>query len=408
VSKRHPIRRRIARASTATAGGAAVLAAFETAHLLGLLGAARRARRQTAPRASFELSWAIVIPAHDEEQDVARAIRSVQALDYPSDRIRIVVVADNCSDGTADVARRAGAEVWERTDAANRGKGYALSWAFSRLVRDRGLDAVCVLDADCEASANLLAALGARLQRGAGAVQAAFLVANPDASPVAALRWAGFALFNVIRPLGRDRLGLSSGLLGTGMAASRELLERSPWQSFTYAEDREQHMRWVLAGARVAFAAEAQVVSPAPVATTDTRAQETRWESGRLALARDLTPVLLARWLRTGEPACLDAALEPLLLPQALLLTTSVATLGASCVLRYRAGTRIAVAALAGQSLYVIAGLQAVGAPRSVWLALARTPQFVARRVSRVGGSLGRAPAGWERTPRGTAAGPTA
>lgn len=79
---------------------------------------------------------AVVIPAHDEESQIAGTLRSIQASDYPAANSRIVVVADNRTDHTAGVARAAGAEVWERSDPLLRGKGYALDWAFSRLLGD--------------------------------------------------------------------------------------------------------------------------------------------------------------------------------------------------------------------------------------------------------------------------------
>ena len=118
-----------------------------------------------------------------------------------------------------------------------------------------------MIDADCEITANLLSATAARLHAGADAVQAPYVISNPDASEAAALLFAGFVLFNEVRPLGQHRLGLSSGLLGTGMAFTRSLLLRSPWGAFSYAENREQHKRWVLGGVRVELAPEARVRS---------------------------------------------------------------------------------------------------------------------------------------------------
>src|SRR5262249_34357078 len=153
---------------------------------------------------------------HDEEHQVAATIRSLQATAYPPARRRIVVVADNCTDATAQVARAAGADVLERHDPARRGKGHALAWAFPWILEDPRVDAVCIVDADCEVSANLLQALSGRLRAGADAAQARYVVSDPTASTGAALRWAGFALFNVLRPRGRDRLGMSAGMLGTG------------------------------------------------------------------------------------------------------------------------------------------------------------------------------------------------
>ena len=293
----------------------------------------------------------------------------------------MIVIADNCADRTAAVARAAGAEVWERTDSLRRGKGHALAWAFTRLLDDESVDAACVVDADCEVSRNLLTAVAARLHNGADAVQVPYLIANPESSAATALRWAGFALFNVVRPLGRDRLGLSTGLLGTGMAFSRRLLLRAPWSAFSFAEDREQHMRWVLGGARVVFAPEAEVSSPSPSTGAGTRAQERRWESGRGALARGLTPRLLARSLRTKDPVQLDAALEPMLPPQSLLLTLNIAGLASARLAGARGVSRWAAASLLAQATYVIGGLAVVRAPAPVWRAFASLPRFLARRI---------------------------
>jgi hypothetical protein len=347
------------------------------------------------------VSLAVVIPAHDEETQIEAVVRSIQACNYPTANRRIVVVADNCSDQTAAVARAAGAEVWERSDHVRRGKGYALDWVFARVLADETIDAICVIDADCEVSVNLLAALAARLRAGADAVQAPYLISNPEASSAAALRWAGFALFNVVRPLGRHQLGLSSGLLGTGMAISRQLLVRSPWCAFSYAEDREQHMRWVLAGSRVVFAREASVRSPSPHTADGSRAQVARWDSGRARLAFGLTPRLVARWLRTGDLTALDAALEPVLPPQSLLLGTNVAAIAASRLAGARGLTRVAVAGLLAQVVYVVGGLAALGAPVAVWRALCSVPRFVIRRLIGLSrAAVGRGPSEWEPTQR--------
>jgi 1,2-diacylglycerol 3-beta-glucosyltransferase len=313
------------------------------------------------------------------------------------------VVADNCTDATAEVARAEGAEVLERRDAQRRGKGHALAWAFERLLADPEIGVVCVIDADCQVSGNLLSALGGRIGAGAEAAQAAYLFERPQASTGAALRWAGFALFNVVRPMGRERLGLSAGLLGTGMAFSRGLLTRSPWRAFSFAEDREQHMRWVLDGARVAFVANAEVRSLPSLTTIGRDAQERRWESGRGQLARSFAPRLLARGLMHGDVAALDAALEPLLPSQSLLAAVSIAAIAAaSAAGRTRLRILAGVAAL-GQTTYVVGGLVSVRAPASVWRALLHSPAFVARRIGLLAGQVLRGgPSEWQRTPRST------
>lgn len=391
--------RSVRRAAKAGAGCATSIGVAGSGHLLLLLVAAASGRRKPAPRPRDGVPLAVVIPAHDEEAQVGGAVRSVLVSDYNPGRRRVIVVADNCTDQTAAAARAAGAEVWERSDPRNRGKGHALAWAFSRLAEDDSVHGVCVVDADCEVSGNLLGAVAARLEAGADAVQVPYMVSNPGSSAATALRWAGFALFNVVRPLGRDRLGLSTGLLGTGMAFSRRLLLRSPWAAFSFAEDREQHMQWVLGGARVVFAPEAEVRSPSPSTAGGAQAQERRWESGRTALAGRLTPRLLARALRTGSAAQLDAALEPILPPQSLLLAINVAGLAASRLVGSRRGAHWAAGGLLAQASYVVGGLALVRAPAPVWRAFGSLPRFLARR-SLILVRAGAGPSAWERTPR--------
>jgi 1,2-diacylglycerol 3-beta-glucosyltransferase len=391
----------IKRTTRAVGVGSTAVGGLSGAHLMLLLGAAVLGRENGSAHGSDDLTLAIVIPAHDEEHQIAATIRSLMAADYPPARRRIIVVADNCTDATAAVASAAGAAVLERDDPVRRGKGHALAWAFPRVLADVRIDAVCIVDADCEVSANLLRALSGRLRAGADAAQARYVVSDAAASTGAALRWAGFALFNVVRPLGRDRLGISAGMLGTGAAFSRALLERSPWRAFSFAEDREQHMRWVLDGARVAFADEAEVRAPAAAGGDDSRRQESRWDSGRARLAAGLSPLLLAQSARRRDIRALDAALEPMLPPQSLLLAINLVAVATSSLAGPRMARRAAAASLASQAAYVVLGLAALKAPVAVWRAFARLPWFVARRLSGLAGAaIGRGPTEWVRTPR--------
>src|SRR3712207_5959010 len=160
------------------------------------------------------------------------------------DRYEVVVVADNCTDATVAIARAAGVTVWERSDPSRRGKGWALAWAIDRVRSERpDAGAVVVVDADCTASPNMLTEMARRLRTGDDAVQVRYTVANPEASAASAARYAAFALVNVVRPRGRSALGLSAGLLGSGMAFSTERLDRVPWTSHGLTEDAEQHLR---------------------------------------------------------------------------------------------------------------------------------------------------------------------
>lgn len=395
--------RRAAAFPLLTAG--AVLGAA-TAYLLVLLIAASRSRRVVIcgakPRAPHR--FLVLVPAHDEEHVLPRTLRALAELEYPPASTCVLVIADNCTDTTADVARAAGGRVLVRRDPGRRGKGHALAWALLRLRGELAdVDAVVFLDADCEPSPNLLAAFDTRLHAGARALQAAYLVANPEESWPSALRWAAFALVNLVRPLGQNALGLSSGILGSGFVLKRELLERVPWEAFSLAEDAEYHLRLVAAGERVAFVQDAAVVSRMPTSLVASREQNLRWEAGRWHLLRTWSPGLIREGLRRRDVARLHAGLEPLVPPQSLLLVANCGLLGAALTLRARTARAIALANLAGQVVYVLGGLRIARAPRSVYRAMAIAPLHVAWKLGlqlRILGGQG--PRGWI----GTRAGP--
>lgn len=185
--------------------------------------------------------FAIVVPAHNEAAVIERTVNSLLALDWPAAQRRIVVVADNCRDDTAALARVAGAEAWERQHDSERGKGYALRFAYERLLAEAGsgqaVDAVVVVDADTEVSRNLLSAFAARIEAGAGAAQAFYGALNPKASWRTRLMTIALSLIHRLRGRGRERLGASAGLKGNGMMFTLDTLRRAPHRSFSLVED---------------------------------------------------------------------------------------------------------------------------------------------------------------------------
>jgi glycosyl transferase family 2 len=357
------------------------------AYLLTLLAAAAIARATARAPASAPagepLRFAVLVPAHDEEDVIGGALASLRGLDYPRDRFEIVVVADNCGDSTAEVAAATGATVFERHDPLRRGKGYAIAWALERLrERNHAFEALAVLDADCTASPNLLHAFDARLRAGAEAVQSPCIVSNPEASHVSALRLGAFALSNLVRPLGKTTLGLSGGLHGTGMALTSGLLERHPWTSVALAEDIEYHLELVTAGHVVAFAPEAFVATPMPTTQEGSGQQQMRWETGRLRLVRRWVPRLVARGVRERDPAPLHAALDLLVPPQSLLAAATLAVGGGAVACRSRPPAILAVAAAASQAAFVVGGLALANAPATTYRALLGAPSLMVRKLA--------------------------
>jgi hypothetical protein len=376
-----------------------------SAYLLTLLaaaaaGRARPARRAEAP--TWSPATCVLVPAHDEEAGLPATLASLLALEGLASPRDIVVVADNCSDATAEVARAAGVTVLERHAPRDPGKGQAVAWALERILDGPSPpDHVLMVDADCTISPGALQQLRRALIEGADAAQAAYVVANADAAPSAALRAAAFSLMNVVRPAGKSALGLSAGLYGTGMAFTADTLRAVPWRAFGVAEDAEYHLRLVAAGRSVAFVEDGVVSSPMPTSFAASQSQQTRWEGGRTALIRTWVPRLLAVAARRRDPEALHAAAELLTPALSLQVAAQGVALVAALGTRDRRAVAVPAAALAGTGVYVIGGLRYVRAPRAVWRALLRAPLLVAQKLGIVAG-LARSggPPSWERTER--------
>lgn len=383
------------------------LAAFPlaAAAYLALLALASRRERPPIARPP-QLRFDVVVPGHDEESGIAETVRSLLRLDYPAPLFRVLVVADNCTDATAQRAREAGATVvLERVDPANRGKGFALAHAFERVQADGLADAVVVIDADTTVDRQLLRAFSARLERGALAIQAEYQVRAANDTWRTRLLHLALALFHTTRSLGRERLHLSCGLRGNGMCFAREVLGRVPYCAFSIVEDLEYGLRLGEAGVRVAFAGEVAVRGEMPSGEQASRSQRRRWEGGRRQLRRELGLAMLARALRRRNALLLDLSLDLLIPPLATVVGAliAVAALGAASAL---AGWPVPVALSMCAASAILLGLYAL---RGWWLSrtglrgladLARAPLYLLWKLTL---SLRPDPAGrgeWVRTAR--------
>jgi cellulose synthase/poly-beta-1,6-N-acetylglucosamine synthase-like glycosyltransferase len=322
------------------------------------------------------------VPAHNEEAVLGRLLASLSRLDYPRRRYDVYVVADNCTDGTAALARAAGALVYERTHATERGKGFALRWLLGK-VRDAelGYDAYIVLDADSVVAPSFLRSMDARLEASSEVIQAYYTVLNAGESPLAALRSAALAAIHYLRPLGRAALGLSCGLKGNGMCFAAPVLERFAWRWFTLAEDVEFHLALVHDGVRVDFAPEACVWAEMPVSLAQAASQNARWERGRLQLLRDRVPALIREGIRRRSALRLDAAVEQLIPPLSVPFALGGLCLAGSLALAAVLPAALAAASLATQTGYLLAALALVRAPASTYRALAYAPIYIAWKV---------------------------
>ncbi len=261
-------------------------------------------RRAIAIPLEPQTAFVVLIPAHNEALSITETLRSVLDADYPAALRRIVVVADNCSDHTADVVREHGAEVLERRDLTLRGKGYALAYGFDCVLPSRP-DAVVVLDADCEVFPDLFRIFDAHLRNGSPVVQAAVVTRNPGPDSAGFASAIGSIMDNEIAA-GKDAIGLRPPLRGTGMGFARSILERFPWNAFGLTEDAEYDHRLARAGVKIRFLASAIVHSEAPVRTVDLFQQRRRWRaslfvgSGILTRWIESKPLVLAQWMLTS------------------------------------------------------------------------------------------------------------
>jgi glycosyltransferase involved in cell wall biosynthesis len=270
-------------------------------------------------------TYAVVMPAHDEAAGIAAAIAAVRA--QLGDADRLLVVADNCSDATAAVARAAGAEVTERTDPQRRGKGYALDHGVRWLERAPPA-VVIIVDADCIVAPHALERLARRCLGAQRPVQAQYLM---HALPGAALRLriAEFAwrVKNRLRPLGSAAFGWPCQLMGTGMAFPWLLIQNAPLATGHLVEDMQLGLDLAAAGSPPLFCAQALVSSVFPSDAEGARAQRTRWEHGHLSVIASAGPRLLGLALKRREPVLAAMALDLMVPPLAALVLVLVALL---------------------------------------------------------------------------------
>ncbi len=342
---------------------------------------AKKRKNQNAATSSISYTdFAILVPAHNEEGILHNLLKSLSTLEYPRDRYSVYVVADNCTDHTAEIARATGwAHVYERFDEAKRGKGYALSWLLQRLEEDKSIhDAYVVLDADSIVVPTFLQSMNEELARGAQALQASNTVLNISDSPGTALRLIALTLMNHVRPLGRNGLGASSTLTGNGMCLSRSLLMRYPWQAFAIAEDYQYYLTIVQQGERVHYVPEAVARSQMPTTFAQMRTQDVRWESAaphqstwRIALK------MLRDGLRLRNFVRLEAAAELLVPPLSLLVSWCLLTLILSFLLWSLPELFFSFMLIGGLMCYLGTALYLLHPPPAVYTALLYAPGFI-------------------------------
>jgi len=341
-------------------------------------------RNDAPPSSSRQLIFDVIVPAHNEAAGIAGTIANLLQLDWPAERFRVVVIADNCTDATAEIARECGATVITRFDAARRGKGYALAHAFDWSRADGRSQAVAVVDADSHTSANLLESFAGRIERGACALQAHYGVLNAADSWRTRLMAIALGAIHKLRSRAREHMGLSCGIRGNGWCITHALLRRLPYQAYSLTEDVEFGIDIGLAGERVVYCDESFVNGVMVSGAEAARSQRQRWEGGRFKLIKISLPKLLSASLIRRSAVCLDLALDLLVPPLSYIVLNVAALIVISTTFRLVAGSWLlwlAAADLAALMLYVGRGWMLSGVGMRGLLDLLRVPWFLAWKL---------------------------
>jgi len=253
--------------------------------------------------------FALLVAAHNEELVIGHSVFSLKKQNYPKDLYQIYVIADNCTDRTAEIARTSGAKVLSRENELLRGKGYALQWAFDKIFEgEEQFDAVAVFDADNLVSSNFLIEMNKQLLKGYKAVQGYIDSKNPFDSWITCSYSIAFWLANRLFQLPRYYLGLSCSLCGTGFCVDTSVLKKIGWGASCLTEDLEFTMKLALNDIKVGWANEAIVYDEKPITLKQSWAQRKRWMQGHVDCAGRFLVPLLSKAFKGGDLTAFDSA----------------------------------------------------------------------------------------------------
>jgi cellulose synthase/poly-beta-1,6-N-acetylglucosamine synthase-like glycosyltransferase len=272
-----------------------------------------------------DVSFAVLIPAHNEEAVIGSTIESIRP--QMVDGARLLVVADNCTDATAKLARAAGAEVIERTKEKQSGKGYALDFGIQHL-QQAPPNVLLIIDADCQVQPDSIEHLVTRCAETGRPVQSLYLMRSPEGA-WSTMRIKEFAWLvkNQVRPLGFLRLGLPCQLMGTGMGLPWQLATKAQFASGHLVEDMKLGIDLAMMGRSALFCPAAVVTSYFPLGNDAVNTQRTRWEHGHLNTIMQEFPRMLAQAIKKADLKLLGLALDLAVPPLALLVTMQIVML---------------------------------------------------------------------------------
>lgn len=365
-------------------------------------------KTDTLSQSDFANSFAVIIPAHNEEEGIQATIDNCLKLDYPTEMYEIVVVADNCSDNTATIAKENGVSCLERFDKENRGKGFALAFAFAQL-KERKHTAYLVLDADCQIDLDALKVFDHYLSCGATVLQSNNIPSNPDVNSMTFAVAVGSTIEHDLFYAPKSQLGLAVFLGGTGMVISKKILERFPWQASSIVEDVDYAVNLLKENIKITFVPEVCVKSETPVDKEQLDIQRTRWASGNLHFGKTEAFKLMMKGLVKRNLRLADAGWTFLIISRPLVLlelfiaffTAWIGYLVNSSLLSKFLFYFIFIIVIM-QTLYFLLGILKLGLSFRRISLLIQVPVVIGRLILiSLKGLTGKNLKSWTRTPRG-------
>ncbi|NJR58579.1 MAG: glycosyltransferase family 2 protein [Cyanobacteria bacterium CRU_2_1] len=276
---------------------------------------------------------AVLMPAHNEALGIRPVLEAI--LPQLSDLDRLVVVADNCTDETATIARSTGAIVTERQDSVRRGKGYALDYGVRFLAADPP-DVVVIVDADCLVEQGTLDRVARKAVTTGRPIQSLYLMEQPaNPQPKDAVSALAFMVKNLVRPRGLEYLGMPCPLTGTGMAFPWAILQKASLASGNIVEDMQLGIDLAIAGTPPAFCSESKVIGLLPQQEQAAKSQRTRWEHGHLQTLLTQVPKLLKASIQQRRLDLLAIALDFSIPPLSLLVMIWLTMMGLAITARF-------------------------------------------------------------------------
>ena len=265
----------------------------------------------------------LLIPAHNEQAVIATMIESVKKVDYDTDDFEVSVIADNCTDRTAEIALSYDVNVMIRKNDIQKGKGFAIEWALKNFDIEK-FDAVVIADADNIIDPNFFNGLNNLISLGHQAIQCNNCLSNPEATAFTQVIHLSRTINNELYHYAKHKLGLSSYLMGNGMCFTTKLLKKFGWSAGTIAEDYEYYAKLVMENELIGFANNSKLYHQESSGIRHATQQRIRWSSGRFYVAKAYGMRLLKKGFKEKKFKIVDASLA-LLLPNLSMLVNITA-----------------------------------------------------------------------------------